>query len=286
MYLNARSLVSKLCELEILLNDYDPDLVLITETWCNNDITNAMLSIAGYFIDPDLRVDRNDTLNGIGGGLMVYVKNSLIVKPVNQESAFNMFTQFEIICKDDIRSSLVITLVYRPPSAPLENTNELCKLLEKSGPNSLFIGDFNFPSIDWIYETSDNKSINFLQCTKDLNYEQFVDFQTHIRGNILDLVLTNRPENILSVESIGNLANSDHSIILTEVLFNPKINKSTELVQDWKNGDCEGLACFLKNVEWTRNMENKSAEEAWTFFKTSITSGVFECGEHYIAGHG
>ena len=53
--------------------------------------------------------------------------------------------------------------------------------------------------------------------------------------------------------------------------INPKINKSTELVQDWKNGDCEGLACFLKNVEWTRNMENKSAEEAWTFFKTSIT---------------
>ena len=274
VYLNARSLVSKLSDLEILLNDYDPDLVLIAETWCNSEITNSMLGIKGYFIEPDLRVDRNDTLNGIGGGLIVYVKNSLIVKPIDQESTFNMFTQFEIICKDDIKNNLTITLVYRPPSAPLENTEELCKLLEKSGPNSSFIGDFNFPSIDWIYETSDNKSINFLQSTKNLNYEQFVDFQTHVRGNILDLVLTNRPENILSVESIGNLSNSDHSIILTEVLFNPKINKSTELVQDWKNGDCEGLTCYLQNVKWIENMENKSTDEAWTFFKTTITSGI------------
>ena len=77
VYLNARSICSKLSELEILLNNEKPDLVLICESWCNADISNAKLNMDGYFIEPDLRMDRGDTINGIGGGLLVYVKEGL-----------------------------------------------------------------------------------------------------------------------------------------------------------------------------------------------------------------
>ena len=52
-------------------------MVLICESWCNADISNAMLNMDGYFIEPDLRMDRRDTINGIGGGLLVYVKEGL-----------------------------------------------------------------------------------------------------------------------------------------------------------------------------------------------------------------
>ena len=45
IYLNTRSLVNKLNELEILLNEQKPDLVLICETWCNDETTLAMLNI-------------------------------------------------------------------------------------------------------------------------------------------------------------------------------------------------------------------------------------------------
>ena len=44
----------------MLLNVEEPDLVLICETWCNSDVTNAMLNVPGYFIEPDLRVGRKD----------------------------------------------------------------------------------------------------------------------------------------------------------------------------------------------------------------------------------
>ena len=76
IYLNARSLVNKLNDLEILLNEQKPDLVLICETWCNDETTLAMLNIGGYYIDPSLREDRSDTFNGIGGGLLIYVRNT------------------------------------------------------------------------------------------------------------------------------------------------------------------------------------------------------------------
>ncbi len=110
------------------------------------------------------------------------------------------------------------------------------------------IGDFNFPMINWDELTSDRSCENFLQCTTDNNFEQLVTFRTHVRGNVLDLIFTNRPENIINIESLGNLSNSDHSILSIDVIFNPKFNSSTELIEDWKNGDVEGLKNFLQRV--------------------------------------
>ena len=42
-------------------------------------------------------MDRTDTLNGIGGGLIVYAKENLIIKPLPRKNEFNMFVEFEII---------------------------------------------------------------------------------------------------------------------------------------------------------------------------------------------
>ncbi len=55
-------------ELACIASDIKPDIIALTETWCNNDITNAVISIDGYEIVPDLRMDRMDTGGGRGGG--------------------------------------------------------------------------------------------------------------------------------------------------------------------------------------------------------------------------
>jgi hypothetical protein len=59
-------------ELAIITNDLKPDIILATETWCHSEISNAYLSLDGYELQPDLRVDREDTAQGRGGGLLVY----------------------------------------------------------------------------------------------------------------------------------------------------------------------------------------------------------------------
>ena len=71
VYLNARSIVSKLDDLELLANEKKPALILICESWCNSNINNAFLSIDNYYLEPNLRYDRCDTQFGIGGGLLV-----------------------------------------------------------------------------------------------------------------------------------------------------------------------------------------------------------------------
>ena len=68
--LKVQSIQSKLYELSFTLNEIDPDIVILTETWCNSNISSDILQIPGYTIEESLRKDRQDTVNGIGGGIM------------------------------------------------------------------------------------------------------------------------------------------------------------------------------------------------------------------------
>jgi hypothetical protein len=78
LYLNAQSIVKKVDELGCVADLSKPDLILVTESWCNEDISNAFLSLDGYELIPDLRMDRETTARGRGGGgLLVYAKEGV-----------------------------------------------------------------------------------------------------------------------------------------------------------------------------------------------------------------
>ena len=42
IYLNAHSIISKRDELEILINDQNPELILITESWSTPDLNKPL----------------------------------------------------------------------------------------------------------------------------------------------------------------------------------------------------------------------------------------------------
>ena len=93
------------------------------------------------------------------------------------------------------KESLKIILVYRPPRQPFfvadgNNTSYLCHILKSVKGPALFIGDFNFPGIDWnlMYSESEGERY-FLNMLQDQFFTQHVDFPTHDKGNILDLVI-------------------------------------------------------------------------------------------------
>ena len=46
--LNARSILNKKDELNIMVDDIKPHIIGITESWANNDITDAELGLEGY----------------------------------------------------------------------------------------------------------------------------------------------------------------------------------------------------------------------------------------------
>ena len=64
MCLNARSIVNKKNELNIMVEDIDPDIIGITESWSNTDITDAELGLTGYV------TFRRDRIGRRGGGVI------------------------------------------------------------------------------------------------------------------------------------------------------------------------------------------------------------------------
>ena len=60
----------KIDELASMAVEIGPDLILLTEGWCSGEISHAFLNIPGYEMQQDLRLDREDTTGGRGGGLL------------------------------------------------------------------------------------------------------------------------------------------------------------------------------------------------------------------------
>ena len=69
--LNARSILNKKNELDIMVDEIKPHIIGITESWANNDITDAELGLEGYVMF------RKDRMGRRGGGVLLYIKETI-----------------------------------------------------------------------------------------------------------------------------------------------------------------------------------------------------------------
>ena len=128
MYNNIQSVCSKINELAVHTVDQQPDIILLTETWCNASVPDAALAIPGDQLETDLCMDGTDTANRIGGGLLVYTKLGLRILSIDKfkQNKFNQFCCFKVITKGE---PLSLILVYRPPRSGHDNIEELCDIM-------------------------------------------------------------------------------------------------------------------------------------------------------------
>ena len=150
----------------------------------------------------------------------------------------------------------------------------LAELIRSVERNSVLIGDFNLPEIDWEAGTARGSARNVMEAAEDKLLEQLVDFSTHIRGNVLDLLLTNIPEQILEVEESGRLGHSDHSMILVTVAVKADARTKAATQPDWNKADWGKMREELATVDWRGQMGGKSGQEAWDLLKEKIHAAV------------
>ncbi len=140
LYLNAQSIVKKIDELACVAGNLAPDIILITESWCNSEITDAFLLFNGYELQTELRLDRQDTTQGRGGGLLVYVRDGVKILAWDRNRSFQQYCKF-------LAGDVTLYLIYRSPNAPAQSLLDLEQLIRGVEKNSLFIGDFNMPDM-------------------------------------------------------------------------------------------------------------------------------------------
>jgi hypothetical protein len=112
-YVNARSLVNKRDELELYIMDEKPDIVGITETWTVESIGDSELNLEGYTM---LREDRIMGVKSKGGGILLYIKNSINV--AERQDMLDKNFQECIWCDIEIcGEKTLIGICYRPPDS-------------------------------------------------------------------------------------------------------------------------------------------------------------------------
>ena len=107
--LNARSLANKRNELNIFVEDIDPHVIGITESWATTDISDAELGMTGYVMFAKNRIRRR------GGGVILYTKESI--------QSYEIKLEKEAECEEAVwcntvtgNSTLTVGLVYRSKS--------------------------------------------------------------------------------------------------------------------------------------------------------------------------
>ena len=74
----------------------------------------------------------------------------------------------------------------------------------------------------------------------------------------------------MNIDCIGNLGNSDHSILSVDVLCAANVINHDEYIPDWNKGDTEALGEFFTSINWEARLNQKNTEESWETFCSII----------------
>ena len=178
MLLNARSIrdIHKRNELELTVNEKKIDLIAITESWLEDTMIDSELNIAGYTI---FRKDRKQVRDSKGGGVLLYVRdcfNAYFAPELNDLPNESLWIR---IPTSQTRSMLV-GVCYKSPTAKDDEVKSMYEAIEKaSSCQSLILGDFNCPSIDWSTLHCDSSDQYFVHLIQNCFLHQHVHKPTN-----------------------------------------------------------------------------------------------------------
>ena len=205
-YVNARSLRNKKDELLSYIVEENLDIVCITEAWINEEKfreSRKEYEVDGYVMYLHQRAGR------IGGGVVIYVKNSFSSSQVNGIKVDSRVESLWLDVRVNKNKTIRVGTFYRPPNQSPEVDKLMVDEVNRGCTRqTIILGDFNLSSVNWETMVGDASGIKFID-----NYlVQVVDKPT--RGTeMLDLVLTNVENCLKEVEVGETLGNSDRHII-------------------------------------------------------------------------
>ena len=148
MSTNARSITNKFAEFQVLIGQQLPHLIAITESWCSSCIGNAEIHLESY------NLYRFDRLNSVGGGVLLYVHESLPTVMCDKFMESSVDDSLWCIVSLPDSSQLLVGVIYRSPSSNEDNNSKLIDVISnlwcyKECSHVLLMGDFNVPNINW-----------------------------------------------------------------------------------------------------------------------------------------
>ena len=195
----------------------------------------------------------------------MYTRDGLDILPGDNSTVFNQYVTFRIPVAN---VTSTIYLVYRPPTST--DMAGLINLIQNVTPNSILIGDFNIPGIDWHTGRAAGRAGEFLDAAEEKFLEQLVDFPTHTKGNTLDLVLTNSSELVTSIAAMGRIGKSDHEMLLVHLAGGSPPPPPPIQRPDWNKANWDAMRNDLAGINWHETLRHLDTEETWLTVKAHL----------------
>jgi len=263
--LNVRSLLAgdKLDEISYIIRDKNFSIFALTETWLNNSIPNNSLIFEGY--SSIFRLDRHGR---IGGGVALYISNSLFAKqrPDLQIPEFEcLWVEFKLNQLD-----FLCGVCYRPPENDATSTslffehvqftfdkiNQLSKRY-----NVLLVGDFNAHYDLSNASASSSIGLRLYSLLEGNNFSQLISEPTRVtqtNASMLDLVITNCPNLFASIEIFSPPSNCDHCLISATLNISSAVAKSFKRrVWNFNNVNSQELNGELLRTDWNYVLDDQ-----------------------------
>ena len=268
VYLNARSIVNKQKELELLITEEELDIVGITETWLNDKISDEELHIKGYTL---LRNDRNDNIKSRGGGVVLYVRNEL--HPIHKTDLTELNFPESIWCSINCNGeNTLIGVCYRAPDSSEINDIALYSLLNRvKNQRVVVLGDFNYPEINWNQDDTLDAAHPFIECLGNNFLFQLVEEPT--RGKkFLDLVLSSDDSIVQKLQVGEPFESSDHQVIRFELICEKRTLEKNLKIYDYFKADYNEIRKYAESLNWgsINKLNINSVDEIWAEIKTNL----------------
>ena len=256
-----------------------PDIVFVTESWLDCSITDGCVDPSGCY-----SIYRSDRAHRVGGGVSAAVSK---VSHSYRVVVPSQFQSVEVECFEVVTDTAAYRFIvlYRPPefnAIGRDYIKQLCDSLRylcDTQKSVIIVGDLNLPHIDWSANTAPLDSIHseFLECCEDYGFNQYVHVPTR-DFNILDLVLSNNPYLVNSVDVVELFSNSDHSMVNFQLVLHVHECKETEKppVYDYAKADVDAIACALMTHPFNVSSVTGSADDVWSDFINPVFKIIYD----------
>ena len=263
LHLNCRSVIKYIEDLRLLILSTEAHVISLNETRLHSSVGDGEIDVPGYNV---VRCDRNRD----GGGVLLYIKDSFNYMSCEESSLF----QIEAVAVKILLGTkhLLISTIYRPPSANIDYFHHIHSFMEKmlsTGLNSIFLGDFN---LDISKQGSDqNKVLNLCNI---LHLKQLVQTFTRVTctsSTTIDLVFSNIEHNH-SQTGVLPCSFSDHQIVYTVLNMHiPRTGSKHIRSRCFKKFNYIEFISDLLNSEIISNIYTcNSLSVAWHTWKTEF----------------
>ena len=267
---NTQAVRNKLHHIAESLNEFDLDILCLTETWLFSsdiDIVRAALPKSHSIA----HVPRTTTTGAPGGGVaLIY---SLAISNIKHGMAAFQASSFELMgasfsCH---RQTINIYIVYRPghpgtDRAFMEEFGSFLDGLLLVGGNSVICGDFNY----WVDDPSSKPfSAEFVELLDLSNFEHFVCFLTHLSGHTRYLILAPAgSEYVKHVKALPIDSDmSDHALILFSLeVMRPHAVKKTITFHSYRSVDNNSIVNDIEHILNILDVSSLSAEDCTIWY--------------------